>query len=256
MVNFHGRFVWYELMTTDIEGAKAFYGAVLGFGARDAGIQDVNYSLFTLAETGVGGLMPLPEDAKKMGAPPSWIGYVGVDDVDALAGRVPPLGGTIYVAPKDIPGIGRFAVLADPQGAIFAVFKPLTPMENEPVSGAPGHVGWHELAADDWAKAFAFYAELFGWQKAEAVDLGPIGTYQLFSLAGQNLGGMFNRTPMVPVASWLYYFNTGEIDAAAERVTSAGGMILHGVVQVPGGNWIVQCRDPQGAAFALVGQRG
>jgi predicted enzyme related to lactoylglutathione lyase len=255
MADSHGRFVWYELMTTDTDGAKAFYGNVLGFGTRDAAIPGVAYSIFTLAETGIGGLMDLPDDAKKMGAPPSWVGYVGVDDVDAIVGRIQHLGGTAYVPPTDIPNTGRFAVVADPQRAPFAVFKPLTPIENRPEQGMPGRVGWHELLAADWEKAFAFYADLFGWQKAEAVDMGVMGTYQLFAASGQTLGGMFNKPAMIPAPFWLYYFNVDNIDAAATRVKEGSGEILNGPMQVPGGSWIVQCKDPQGAVFALVGPR-
>ncbi len=256
MADSDGRFVWYELMTTDIEAAKAFYGKVLGFGTQDSAIPGVAYSIFTLAETGIGGLMDLPEEAKKMGAPPSWVGYVGVDDVDAIVGQIVHLGGAAHVPPTDIPGVGRFAVVADPQTATFAVFKPLTPMQNQPAQGTPGRVGWHELSAADWEKAFAFYAGLFGWQKADAVDMGPMGTYQLFAATGQTLGGMFNKPPVIPAPFWLYYFNVAEIDAAATRVKEGGGESLNGPMQVPGGSWIVQCKDPQGAMFALVGPRG
>ncbi len=256
MVGSHGRFVWYELMTTDTEGAKAFYGKVLGFGTTDSAIPGMVYSIFTLAETGVGGLIDLPEDAKKMGAPSTWVGYVGVDDVDATVGQIRSRGGAAYVPPTDIPDIGRFAVVADPQRATFAVFKPLTPMGNPPAQGTLGRIGWHELSAADWEKAFAFYADLFGWQKADAIDMGPMGTYQLFAASGQTLGGMFNKPPTIPAPFWLYYFNVDNIDAAATRVKEGSGEILNGPMQVPGGSWIVQCKDPQGAMFALVGPRG
>jgi predicted enzyme related to lactoylglutathione lyase len=253
MVNLHGRFVWYELMTTDVEGAKTFYGKIMGWSTQDASVPGTTYAMFKAGENGVGGLMTLPEEACKMGAPPNWMGYVGVDDVDASAARVKQLGGKLYVAPTDIPGIGRFAVAADPQGASFALFKP-GPDQPSPPSGAPmvEHVGWHELLAVDWQKALAFYADLFGWQKADAVDMGPMGTYQLFSTGGKPTGGMFNKPAAVPVAFWLYYFNVSDINAATERVKAAGGQIANGPMQVPGGSWIVQCRDPQGAMFALL----
>ena len=217
----------------------------------------MQYTLFTAGETRVGGLMDLPEQAKQMGTPPNWMGYVGVDDVDARVDQVKRLGGAVHVPPTDIPNVGRFAVVADPQAAVFGLFKWLTPGPDQSTAlGTPGHVGWHELLAADWEKAFAFYAELFGWQKAEAVDLGAMGTYQLFSTGGQPIGGMFTKPPMVPVPFWLYYFNIGGIDAGAERVKAGGGRILNGPMEVPGGSWIVQCGDPQGAMFALVGNQG
>jgi predicted enzyme related to lactoylglutathione lyase len=118
----------------------------------------------------------------------------------------------------------------------------------------PGRVGWHELLAADWKKALAFYCELFGWQNAE-VTIGALGTYQRFSAGGQTIGGMATKPPKVPVPFWLYYFNIGDIDAAAKRVKVGGGQILNGPVEVPGGSWIVHCTDPQGAIFALVGKR-
>ena len=252
MVDSHGRFVWYELMTTDMEAAKAFYAKVVGWGTRDAGMA---YTLFTVGEASVSGLMDLPEDARRMGATPHWIGYVGVDDVDAAADRIKQLGGAVHVPPTDVPNISRFSVVADPQMATLALFKWLKPGQAQPAElGAPGRVGWHELLAADWEKAFAFYGELFGWQKADA-DVGAMGTYQLFSAGGQTIGGMFTKPPTVPVPFWLYYFNIGDIDAAAKRVKAGGGQILDGPIEVPGGGWIVQCTDPQGAMFALVGKR-
>jgi predicted enzyme related to lactoylglutathione lyase len=255
MANPHGRFVWYELVTSDVEVAKAFYTAVVGWGTKDASMPGMAYTLFTAGNAAVSGLLVLPEDASKMGARPSWIGYVGVKDVDATADRVKHLGGSVHVPPTDIPNISRFSVVTDPQMATLALFKWLRPNQEQPSKlGAPGRVGWHELLAADWEKAWPFYGELFGWQKAHA-DTGILGTYQLFSVGGQTIGGMFTKPPMVPVPFWLYYFNVDDIDAAAKRVTASSGQILNGPFQVPGGSWVVQCTDPQGAIFALAGKR-
>jgi predicted enzyme related to lactoylglutathione lyase len=255
MVNSQGRFVWYELMTSDVEAAKAFYSGVVGWGAKDASMPGMAYTLFTAGNASVSGLVGLPGDARKMGARPSWIGYVGVNDVDAAADRIRHLGGAIYVPPKDIANISRFSVVADPQMAMLALLKWLKPGQEQPAAlGAPGRVGWHELLAADWEKAWDFYGELFGWQKAVA-DTSVMGTYQSFSVGGQTIGGMFTKPPTVPVSFWLYYFNIGDIDAAAKHVRAGGGQILNGPIQVPGGSWVVQCTDPQGAIFALMGKR-
>jgi len=257
MSDLHGRFVWYELMTTDPGAAKAFYGEVVGWGTLDVPMPGMAYTLFTMGETHVSGLMELPEEARNMGAPPSWIGYVAVIDVDAAAGQVKHLGGTIHVQPRDIPNVGRFSIIADPQGAMLALFKSHNPVQDQPPEpGTPGRTGWHELLATEWQAAFAFYGELFGWQKADAIPMGEMGVYQLFSAGGPAIGGMFTKPPMIPVPFWLYYFNVGDIDTVATRVTAGGGEILNGPMQVPGGSWIVQCRDPQGAIFALIGTRG
>jgi uncharacterized protein len=250
-----GCFVWYELMTTDTEAANAFYAKVVGWGTRDASMPGIAYTLFTAGNTSVTGLIGLPEEAKKRGARPSWVGYVSVSDVDAAADRVQQLGGTIYVPPTDIPNVSRFSVVADPQMATLALFKWLKPDQGQsPRLDTLGGVGWHELLAADWENAWPFYSELFGWQKA-GTDLGALGTYQLFSAAGQTVGGMFTKPPTVPVPFWLYYFNIDDVDVAANRVKAGGGQILSGPIEVAGGNRTVQCADPQGGIFALVGKR-
>ena len=255
MVDYHGRFVWYELMTTDVAAAKVFYASVLGWGAQDASTPHLAYTLFTVGKAFAAGLMGLPEDARKIGATPRWIGYVGVDDVDAAADCVKRRGGAVHVPPTDVSDLSRFSIVADPQMASFALIKWLRPSEQQlPDLGKPGRVGWHELLAADLEKAFAFYSELFDWQKADA-DAGPLGTYQLFSAGAQTIGGMFTKPPTVPVPFWLYYFNVGDIDVAAERVRAGGGQVTEGPLELPGGSWIAQCVDPQGAVFALEGRR-
>jgi hypothetical protein len=255
MVNSHGRFLWYELMTTGIEAAKVFYANVVGWGTRDASMPGLAYSLFTVGDAPVAGLMNLPEDARRTGATPHWIGYVGVDDVDAAVDRIKQLGGAVHVPPTDVPNISRFSVVADPQRATLALVKGLkSGQEKSAELGTLGRVGWHELLAADWEKAFAFYGELFGWQKADA-HVGAMGTYQQFSTAGEMIGGMFSKPATLPLPFWLYYFNIGDVAAAAKRVEAGGGQILYGPTVVPGGAWIVHCTDPQGAIFALLDKR-
>ena len=254
MTDHHGRFVWYELLTTDIAAARAFYGSVVGWGEQDASTPEFAYTLFTAGQAPVGAFMDLPPEARKMGATPRWVGYVAVDDVDKTAGLIGRLGGAVYVPPTDT-NIGRISVIADPQTATFALVKGLKPGQAKLAElGKPGHVGWHELHAANWEKAFAFYSELFGWQKG-ATDIGPIETYQFFSCGGQTIGGMFTKRPQDLLPFWLYYFNVGDIDAAAERVQTGGGKVFSGPIELPGGNWIARCGDPQGAAFALQGPR-
>jgi uncharacterized protein len=254
MVGHHGRFVWYELITTDMVAAKVFYSKVVGWGAQDASTPDLPYTLFTAGKTSVSGLMNLPEEARKMGATPRWMGYIGVNDVDATADRISRLGGAVYVPPTD-SNIGRISVVADPQTATLALVKGLKPDRAQPAGlDKPGRVGWHELLAADWQKAFAFYGELFDWQKADT-EISPTDTYRLFSAGGQMIGGIFNKRASEQIPFWLYYFNVDDIDAAMERVKTGGGMVFEGPLELPGGNWTVRCTDPQGAAFALQGKR-
>jgi uncharacterized protein len=251
----HGRFVWYELTTTDVEAAKAFYGKVVGWGVQDIPTPGMPYTLFISEKTSVGGLMGLPEQAGKIGGTPRWVGYVAVDDVDRAALRVKALGGAVYVPPTDIPNVSRFSVVADPQLAVFVVVKWLRRRADQPAAlNAPGRVGWHELLAADRETAFGFYGELFGWQRA-GVATNLAEPSQLFAVGGEIVGGMSAKGPAIPVPFWLFYFNVDDIDAAAKRLNAAGGEITSGPTRVPDGSWIVTCIDPQGALFAMVGGR-
>jgi uncharacterized protein len=253
----HGKFVWYDVMTTDTKAAQSFYEKVIGWHAQDAGMPDRSYTLLSVDSTMVGGLMPIPEDSRKAGVRPAWMGYIGVDDVDAYAKRVQAAGGAIHREPENIPGVGRFAVAADPHGAGFLLFKG-TSEEQAPApaaAGAPGHVGWRELHAGDGAAAFAFYSGLLGWTKAEAMNMGPMGIYQIFAIDGVPSGGMMTKTSQMPAPMWVYYFNVEAIERAMKRVRDAGGQVAFGPQEVPGGSWILQCFDPQGALFALVGPK-
>jgi hypothetical protein len=249
------KFFWYDVMTTDTGAARKFYGDVVGWSAQDqdSPTPGMQYIVFSANGQGVAGLMPIPKDARSAGVAPMWMGYIAVDDVDEAAGRLEREGGKVHRPPTDVPGIIRFAVVADPQGAGFIIAKGL--MANAPPElppGTPGTVGWHELYATDWESAFAFYERMFGWTKGDAMDMGPMGKYQLFGNGGANIGGIMTKPPAVPAPHWTYYFNVPGIDAAASRVGSSGGRIINGPMQVPGDLWIVNCLDPHGAGFALV----
>lgn len=254
MVDHDGRFVWYELLTTDIAAARAFYGSVVGWGAQEASTPEFAYVLFTADRDPVSGLMDLPQEARNMGATPRWVGYVAVDDVDARAERIRRLGGAIYLPPTDT-NIGRIAVVADPQTATLALVDRLRHGQTE--SGdmdEAGRVGWHELFAADGSKAFAFYGEVFDWRQTDA-NTDPLPSYHLFAAGGRTIGGMFTKHARAPVPFWLYYFNVGDIDMALRRVEEGGGLISLGPLDLPGNSGIARCIDPQGAMFALQGPR-
>ena len=249
-------FVWYELMTTDAKAAEGFYGKVVGWKAQDSGQAGMTYTLLHAGDVPIAGLMALPKEACDAGAKPGWTGYIGVDDVDVYVGRVTKAGGKVHVPPTDIPNVGRFAMVADPQGAVFCLFKGNSEMPRVDADPAePGLVGWHELLAADGEKAFAFYADLFGWTKDEAIDMGAMGRYQLFAAGGAAIGGMMTKPAEVPVSFWGYYFQVDAIGAALERLKAAGGTVINGPMEVPGGSWIVQGLDPQGAMFSLVSRK-
>src|SRR5215831_4155042 len=250
MSKYHGKFIWYDVMTNDMRAAEAFYTKAFGWTAKDAGR---SYTLFSAGAMDVGGLMPIPDEAKKRGVPPCWTGYIAVDDVDDYARRVARAGGKVNRGPEDIPGIGRFAVVADPHGAVFIIMKGNS-ADGPPqaASDAPGHVGWRELQAGDGVAAFAFYSGLFGWKKVDAIDMGKMGVYQTFSTGDAAVGGMMTKMPEAPGPFWLYYFNAEALDAAVARVKKAGGTIALEPMQVPTGQWIAQSVDPQGAMFGLL----
>jgi predicted enzyme related to lactoylglutathione lyase len=247
-------FVWYELMTTDVAAAKTFYGKVVGWNTQDMPMPDMTYTILQMGTEGVGGMMPLPKEAAASGLKPCWVSYIYADDVDEASSQLTCLGGTVHRAPSDIPGVGRFSVVSDPQGAMFQLFKPGQPGERTP-SEAPGQIGWHELHTTDWPKAFDFYKAMFGWTKGDAIDMGGMGTYQLFTIKDAAVGAMFNSPAAKSQPFWLYYFNVDDIDSATSRLTDAGGKVMQGPMAVPGGRWIVQATDPQGAGFALLGPR-
>ncbi len=243
-----GRFVWSDLLTSDPNKAEAFYGSVTGWGtSRWDGPKP--YTMWTAGGKPVGGVMALPAGST---IPPHWFAYVASPDVDATTAQAQSQGGRVIEQPMDIPTVGRFSILADPQGAVFAAFKP---QDGRPVDEAAPGIGefsWHELLTTDYRAAFTFYSGLFGWEQIREHDMGPMGMYFIFGRGGRELGGMFNRPAgMDAPPHWLQYVRVEGLDAAATRVTDGGGTILHGPAEVPGGDRILQCKDPQGAVFAL-----
>lgn len=246
-----GSFVWCELMSTDTAAAKSFYSKVVGWTSVPFA-PDGSYSIFNnLAGAGVAGLMRLPEQAKQMGTPPSWMIYVGTPDVDATAIRIAQLGGRVLKQPENIPDSGRFAVVQDPYGAVFGIFQP--PPNRPGRSGGPsvGDFSWFELYTSNPDGAWAFYSTLFGWEKTSAMDMGEMGVYQMFGRGGGVPNGGFMAPPPGAPSAWMPYALVKDAKAAAAAVTAHGGKIINGPMEVPGGDWIAQGIDPQGAMFSI-----
>lgn len=255
MSDTHGKFIWCELMTPDTGAAIEFYGKVVGWTTTGMTVEgQPPYTIFEANGVGVCGLMEFPAELEGKGIPPNWTGYVAVDDVDKSAKDFAAAGGSVRRPPEDIPTIGRFAVVADPHGAVICIMTP-APMDNAPPEapmGSPGQVGWHELYAGNGGEAFAFYSKMFGWTKDRDFEMGDMGVYHIFAEHGTAVGGIMTKPPAVPMPAWCYYFNVPAIDSAIERVNAGGGKVLHGPMEVPGGSWIIQALDPQGAFFCLV----
>jgi predicted enzyme related to lactoylglutathione lyase len=260
MSNKHGDFIWYELMTDDADAAQEFYGKVLGWKFNSAGEGDIDYRQFSMNGVHVGGVLPLTPGEGKGKMHPCWMGYIGVDDVDRLVGAITSANGSVHMPPQDIPGVGRFAFVSDPQGALFYVMTPIP----QPGGGGSqsfaatepmiGHCAWNELSTTNAAGAFNFYHDLFGWTKDGEMDMGEMGKYE-FLRHDFMLGAMMPKMPELPMSVWTYYFRVADIDAAVEIIKANGGQILHGPDEIPGGEFSLNAMDPQHAAFALVGPR-
>lgn len=253
-----GDFVWHELRTTDAKGAEDFYTHVVGWQAKSVGdAGGMPYTILSVGDLGAAGLMQLTPQMLEGGMKPAWVGFIGVDDVDAYARRIEQAGGKLHFPPQDIPTVGRFASVEDPQGAAFLLFKgSLEYAPPRPLAGTPGTVGWNELSANEEQSAWSFYSDIFGWTVDSTMDMGPMGVYRIFKNGGAPVGAMMTRDPKnSPVPFWLFYFNVDNIDAAAARIQEKNGQILMGPHQVPGDQWIILGLDPQGVLFSLVGPK-
>lgn len=250
MTGFHGLPCWYELATNDLDGAAQFYAAILGWSVADSGTPGMTYSIAQAHGTMVAGMM-LAEAPQ----PLAWNIYFAVDDCDASVELAKSLGATVYVPPADIPGTGRFSVLADPQGATFCLLQPL-PRGDGSDDGAfdlrkQGHGNWNELVTPDPAAAISFYGTLFGWTVPRSMEMGPGMTYHMIAREGVDIGGTFAAAGTPPF--WKPYFGVTSAKAAVEAVTASGGRVMHGPDAIPGGSFTLQIIDPQGAMLALVG---
>jgi len=255
-MSFHGHPCWFELSVADPDAAEAFYTALLGWEWSRVDMGAFDYHLAQSGAEMVAGAFPLIQCPD--GTPPNWMIYIAVDDCDATAAQVAALGGKIWKDPADIPGTGRFAVLGDPQGAVFGILQPL-PMDPPPASGAfdqqkAGHGNWIELMSADPEAAMAFYGQIFGWTKSRTFDMGEMGGYHLIGRGDAEIGGMM-ALGNAPVPAWLPYFGTDDVAGAIATTQAKGGMLLNGPNEVPGPALVAVLRDPQGAHFAVVGPK-
>lgn len=259
MTTLQGSWIWYELMTPDATGAKAFYEQVVGWSIAPGTPESNGYGFVTAPDGGMtGGVLTLNADMLENGAHPCWLGYIGVDDCDAAVAAIEAAGGKVLMPARDVPMAGRIAMVADCCGAPFYVMTPTPP----PGGGAstafsaqrnPGHCGWNELMAGNAANAIAFYTGLFGWTLPDAMDMGPMGQYQFVAHDGVTVGAIMGKMPDMPAPLWNHYFWVPSIASAIGSIEQTGGTVINGPHQVPGDDWIVQGIDPQGAVFSLVG---
>jgi predicted enzyme related to lactoylglutathione lyase len=246
----HGQFVWYELTTPDVDAARKFYSPITGWGTQPF---DKDYTMWTTGGVPFAGIFRLGPEQRAKGIPPHWMPYIEADGVDDTARRATSIGGKILHGPEDIPGAGRFAVLQDPQGAAFGIYKSVRASQGWDGTPVRGRFSWHELMTTDFRKAFDFYRQLFGWDESGEMDMGDGSRYFMFGGRGKMFGGMFNRPPEMSGMSpfWLMYVDVENVEKAVDAATRAGGFVQRAPTDIPGGR-IAILGDSQGAGFAVI----
>lgn len=256
-----GDFIWYELMTTDPEAAKTFYDEVVGWKVGPAVAEHNGYRMIGRSDgKAAGGILPLTAEMQQEGARPSWLGYIHVADVDQVARQIEQDGGKLLMS-HDIPNVGRIALVADPAGAHFYIMKPAPPANDPDAKSdvfSPNqaqHIRWNELSTSDQDRAVQFYTRHFGWTQQGDMDMGEFGKYQFIQSNGVGIGAIMRKPPQIPVSMWTYYIGVEDIDRAAEAIKVGGGQVMHGPMEIPGGEFALNALDPDGAPFGLVGPR-
>ena len=248
----HGVPSWIDLSTTDLEGAKAFYGALFGWEADDVPTdQGMPYTMFRKNGRSVAGGGPMPPDMVEHGVPSMWNSYVNVDSVDDTLAEVESAGGSVMVPAMDVMSEGRMAFIVDPGGAAIGLWEPRNHKGAQLVN-EHGTLTWNELMTDDLETAKAFYAAAFGW--AAQTDQMPDGTYYTTFKVGDDMAaGMMAKTPeMGPMPNyWGIYFAVDDCEAAVAKAAELGGTVVAPPFDTPIGKMAVLA-DPQGATFALV----
>ena len=257
-----GSFIWYELMSPDPEGSKAFYDSVVDWNIGE-GVPEYNgYRMIGRSDGGfAGGLLPLTNEMQQHGARPAWLGYIYVEDVDATVASIERAGGKALMPAFEVLNVGRVAMVADPQGAPFYIMKPIPPA-NDPEGKSdvfsvdqPQRVRWNELATSDPDAAVDFYRSQFGWDQHGDMDMGEMGKYRFIQANGVNIGAVMRKPPQLPMSLWTYYIGVDDINRAVEAINASGGRVLNGPMEIPGGEFALNGLDPQGASFGLVGPR-
>ncbi len=244
-----GRFVWHQLMTRDVEGARNFYSKLVGWKTEPWKL-DPRFTVCVADRDPAAGIMAMPPEAPAE-MPSHWMNYVGTADVEGTCETAARSGGKVIKMPADEAGAGRYAILQDPQGAMFAVINPMKAAPDW-ATPPPGNFCWHELATTDNEAAFAFYSGLFGWEAMQRMDMGPIGTYLIFGSNGIQRGGIYHKPPDMPAPpNWLPYVSVPRTDAAFEAAIRMGGASCVPPMDVPGGGRIANFMDPAGAMFAV-----
>lgn len=246
-----GRFVWFDLMTPDVDEAVQFYGDVAGWDSEEwEGSADEPYTMITVDGQSIGGVNPIPAGQE---ISPNWMSYVSCADLDRTVEQATSLGGTLTSEIEEVAEVGRMVLLTDPTGAAFALYEPIEPPAASDEMPPVGYFSWHELATSDLERVQSFYSQLLNWRELDVHEMGnDMGTYWMFGPGERAIGGMYEKPPEMPgPANWLHYIRVAEMDAALAAVRNGGGEVMNGPMEVPGGDVVAQCTDPHGAFFAL-----
>jgi hypothetical protein len=249
-------------MSPDPDASKRFYDDVVGWDIESQPSGDMDYRMIRRTDGGnAGGVLRLTDEMREHGARPVWLGYIGVDDVDRTVEAFEQAGGKSLMPAWNLDGIGRIAMVADPQGAPVYLMKPMSPagQENQEIAvfsvDQPQHIRWNELSTTDPAAAVALYSGQFGWRQDGEMDMGELGKYQFLYKGETMIGAVMPKMPDMPVSLWSYYIGVDDIDRAVAAVRTGGGTLFAEPMEIPGGEYSANGVDPQGAAFGLVGPR-
>ncbi len=244
-----GLFCWADLSTTDPDGARAFYGSLLGWEGEPGDPEHGGYAVMSLGGHAVAGIAPQLPEQRAARVPPAWLSYVSVEDADAVAAAAVEAGGTVIAPGFDVTELGRMAVLADPQGAVFAVWQPGAMAGAEMVND-PGAMTINQLNTNDPRGAERFYTAVFGWEFTQ-VAKKPIPFWGIAN-DGRLNGGMMGLDPSAPAPPhWLVYFTVEDLDGGDALVVDGGGAVVVPPMEIPNGGRILVAHDPQYAFFAL-----
>jgi predicted enzyme related to lactoylglutathione lyase len=252
MPNAEGTPIWYELMTKDPAASKTFYEEVIGWNVQPPRPGDaMNYREIETGHGAVGGVLPLTDAMCENGARPTWLFYLGVNDVDATVKKVLAAGGRVLMDPFDVPEVGRIAMIADPQGIPLYVMRGSSNEESKAFEPTGmGKCNWNELSTPDVAGAHAFYAKVFGFTFPDKMPMPHGGDYTFVAAGNVTFGGTMAQPPGAP-PGWTFYFRAPDIEAAAAKIVKAGGKVHAGPMDVPGGDQVVVASDPHGVAFGV-----
>lgn len=244
-----GRAVWHDLMTTDAEKSIRFYSELFGWKTEEFDMGEVGkYRMINAGGENIGGFVPLDPATE---IPSHWLAYVTVSDVDDVVAKIPGLGGAVSMEPTDIPEVGRFAIVAGPEGAAISPFKGMAEMPEKEGTTPAGHFVWDELLSSNADASKEFYSTIFGWT-ANDTEMGAMGTYTIFKRGDRDAAGLMQMPPEAGAPSmWIPYINMDDVDRSAGRVESLGGRIYIPPSNIPTVGRFSVASDPTGATFAL-----